>query len=322
MSLREYTSQARTRFRGLANPALIRAFGPRDYDLRQSLVISGFPRSGTTWLAEVVATLPGFGIIFEPLNIDTVPGARAAGFDRDNFRVPGEAWPEGEAFLRTVLEGRLLTRWTTSDLPIPRAFSVRRWVIKFVRANQMLAWMTERFPLVPPLLLIRHPCAVHASWIERGWPVLQSAHHNARFMAAYPEFEPVISRLRTPEEFLAARWCQAHYHTMRTPKPWPFSVAFYDRLIANAGGELERIMDRWGLRLPEETLSAVSRPSAKASGQLSSDAPSQSGGWRKRLDPGVVGRILDVVAAFGLDFYDTSPAAHLDHPLLAMEGRE
>lgn len=316
MSTRKVYSKLVGSCRGLLNPITVPLTARRNYDLRETLVISGFPRSGTTWLAEVAATIPGTAILFEPDNFSTIRAARDAGLDRNNFHLPGDSWPSGEAYLERVLSGRVIDRWTTADIPITRAIGVNRWIVKFVRANQMVLWLADRFSIPPPVLLVRHPCAVLASWTSRGWPMLQQPEPNPRFIAQYPKFETVLSELTTAEEYFAARWCMSHYSALTAREARSFQLVFYERLMRDGVREVDGIFRRWGVRTPPETKEALERPSAKASHRLSANVDEMLSGWQRQLESRSVDRVLGVLARFGLDFYGRSEEPDYSHPLL------
>ncbi|MEO1202680.1 MAG: sulfotransferase, partial [Pseudomonadota bacterium] len=108
------TKEILSRMRGVASARLAAASALAGNSHEPPVIISGFPRSGTTWLAEVLASIPGCGLLFEPLNTDTVAAARSAGFGWDNFRKPQETWSDGEAFMDDVLSARVLNNWTAS----------------------------------------------------------------------------------------------------------------------------------------------------------------------------------------------------------------
>lgn len=294
--------------RGSVNPVIARLGGGGSYDIGRSLVISGFPRSGTTWLAELLATLPGAGILFEPLNPIRVRAAKRAGCDWQNFRTEDEEWPEGERFLGEVLHGRPLTPWTTTNLPIRRAWRVTRWVVKLVNSNAMLPWLVTHFSVPPPILLIRHPCAVYASWLRRGWPI--PAHppfEGSRFYDEYPQFVPVVKSLVAPEEYFAALWCVDHYHVLNRLGPAQYQLCYYERLVAEGTREVRRLLDRWGLVPPDRLEAAVRRPSAKASRDLRTASKSQLGGWQRYVPRPVIERMIAVLRRFGIEVYGPRP---------------
>ena len=320
MNWKDIREQALHGLRGLLNPTLIPMLNVRRCSAQDALVISGYPRSGTTWLAEVIASVPGSAILFEPLNLQAVPGAREAGFDWDNFHLPGEEWPAGERFMEAVLSGKVLNRWTTGYIPLGQTAHIERWIVKFVRANQMLGWITQKFSLRAPVFIVRHPCAVFSSWSERGWPMLPRAQRNPAFLRAYPQLEAVMDRLETPEEFFAAKWCMENYAPLALPKPRGFHVVAYEQLRTAPREELEPIFADWNLEIPAGIEDLIRRPSAKASAAFLGQGGAESGGWSRRLKPAQIDAILAVVAAFGLDFYDGSPVPDMAR-LAAFDGR-
>jgi hypothetical protein len=289
--------------RGSINPLILRATQNPHRDVGRTLIICGFPRSGTTWLTEVLSGIPGTGIVFEPLDVRHVQAAKRAGFDWENFIPPDTDWPAGEGYIREVLAGRVWTKWTCSQLPLSRARQVDRWIVKFVRANQMLGWIVSHFDVLPPILLVRHPCAVYDSWIRRGWPVHQKRPpETLRFFQTYPDMARVVADLESPEEFFAADWAMQHYTPLHQLDAGAFQLRFYERLRAHGLSEITQICDRWNVPVPMGLDRSLGRPSAKASGQARRPRGEEPG-WSRRLDESVVHRILNVVGRFGLNLY-------------------
>jgi hypothetical protein len=282
---------------------LLRATASRTYDLRSTLVIAGSPRSGTTWLAELLNQIPRSAILFEPEHVQQVPQARAAGLTWHTIKDPDDDWPEGEQFFAKVFRGQLITGWTASHVPLGNAVAPRTWIVKFVDANFMLGWLTKRFPIRPPALLIRHPCAVIASQLRRGW----SNSHPPRlkgFLAKHPEFTDYLETLSDPAEFAAALWSMQTYAPLSLPKPWPFQLIPYEELATNPGSELSRLFSAWKMPMPDGVLERAIRPSGTTdldSALRSGSDP--SGAWRKSLSPRQIEGILRVIERFGLNFY-------------------
>ena len=292
------------------NPALIRATSSSRYDIGNTLVIAGFPRSGTTWLAELIATLPRTAVLFEPLDHRTIPAARRAGLSWENFRAPDELWPEGEQYLQEVLSGNVLTRRTTSHISFSRAASISRWIVKFVRANQMLGWLVENMQIPPPVFLIRHPCAVYSSWISREWPlVTYSPPDSLRFFLYYPEHKDWIRSLSKPEEIFAAQWGMQHRAALDHMRGREYYLCVYEKMLKDGPEGIDAVFSHWKLRVPENIESALRHPSAKASDTLKTGAKSQLDAWARRLDKSTVDRMVKVLKRLGLDFYTNSPEA-------------
>ena len=293
--------------RGLLNPVLLRFFDSSQYDIRNTLIISGYPRSGTTWLAELVSLLPSSAVLFEPLSPRNVPEAAHAGLNWQNFHLPGEVWPEGEVFLERVLKGQVLNRWTTSHLPFHRTVGVNRWIVKMVRANQMLGWITDRFAVPPPVVMIRHPCAVFASLISRGWRSPDRAPVNLGFFAAYPHYREVLTCCRTTEEFFAVLWCIDQYCHLALPGPRPYRLVSYEWILSKGVEAVKEVFDHWRIDMPASLERKLHTPSGRASDDFSRDPVRMLCRWQKKLTRRQVERVLTITREFGLDFYDDGP---------------
>jgi len=150
---------------GLRNAALT-AFGrlqAATYDPSKTLTISGSPRSGTTWLGEVLASLPGACLLWEPLHLQRQKDLAKRGFSWRTLPSGLEDPEPVYATLRDILRGRRLNAGMVHPGTPLRTVAKRRfWVIKFVRANALLPWIGSQPEFRAPLLLVRHPCAYSA----------------------------------------------------------------------------------------------------------------------------------------------------------------
>ena len=290
--------------------------GPRQYALENTLVIAGSPRSGTTWLAEMLGTMPGSAILFEPLHPDRVADVRAAGMGWRTYRAPGAAWPAGEQLFERILRGELRTAWTLSQVPRYGLYPVRRWIVKFVRANLLLGWLTQRFPIPPPVLLLRHPCAVVSSQLRaKWWKSVPKPPRNDLLFADYPQLLPLLDGFSTFEERLAARWCLDTIVPLSLAQPYPFQLVAYEQLLADPARELRRICDRWRVEMPDTGVRRHREPSRSASRDwFEREGYDPLSEWTRALSAEQVERILRVVTAFGLDFYGS--ALHPDYTRL------
>jgi hypothetical protein len=129
-------------------------------------VLLGSPRSGTTWLGEVLDRHHDHRMMFEPLRPGMTPTL-------DVLKVSPTLDPSDpadgdrvEAFAR-LLNGQLRDPWMDH---LNRSIRPRRRLIKDVRANGLTPWLVQRFPSVPVVVLVRHPVPVVASRLSLGWP--------------------------------------------------------------------------------------------------------------------------------------------------------
>jgi hypothetical protein len=170
------------------------------------ILLAGPPRSGTTWVANVLAATPAARTVLEPDNEKTSLLARAwkDGLPRFPVLVPGDSAPEFERLWRSAFDGRygpfLSRSWLTRALmrrgraaerriaakavPGPRwqsigapaappraptdATEVR--IVKTVHAVLCLDWVCDISRPHHVVLVDRHPLAVIDSWRRLSMP--------------------------------------------------------------------------------------------------------------------------------------------------------
>ena len=76
-------------------------------NIKDTIVISGTPRSGTTWLMEIFIKIPGYTYYFEPINPLWFIKIRGRGFKSRTYLPPDKDWPEGQDYLEKAFTGRV-----------------------------------------------------------------------------------------------------------------------------------------------------------------------------------------------------------------------
>ena len=140
-------------------------------NLRDTIIISGSPRTGTTWIMEILETLPSYRSIFEPFHKEWFPEVKRLNLSslhrpyvyyKDNNPVLKE-------YLRKVFQGHVTTR-VLHYIPTPRniykRLKVSKIIVKFIRANRLLPWIANNFELRGIYFIIRHPCGTIASQLR------------------------------------------------------------------------------------------------------------------------------------------------------------
>jgi hypothetical protein len=291
--------------RSVLNPVLGNLTADRDYDLRDTILVAGWARSGTTWLAEVLSAIPKSAILFEPLH-DKVPDAAAAGFPPTDILSPGEGSESQKLFMERVLRGRVLNWWTCSCNPLARSIRPKIWIVKEIQANYLMEWIVGTFPIRRAVLIVRHPCATIASRMAQGWAP-KDAQIKVKQGAArrkFPHLDALCRNLTDPFEVMAARWCIMNYVPLSL-RPRPFHVLAYESLATRGATDLLPIFSDWGLDVPDAIQESLGRASATTkAGSMGGATHRQSiDGWKRKLSPEQIARILRVVREFGMDFY-------------------
>lgn len=282
----------------------------KNYDIKNTVVICGAPRSGTTWLFEMLLRIipRSFGI-FEPLHLTSHKRVQKVGFSWRPYIAPGQSWPEAEKLFADILHASKINLWDAYQYPMrPHVLSqlakANTYIVKFCRANRLLKWMVETYPVKPPILLIRHPCAVVASRLGFDWDHLKRSVSIPEHLKELPRINKIAKKLSTIEEQVAFEWCLDYYIPLSEPKPHPWTLVTYEKLVTDGVRELDRLMESLGCEATQDFSELLKRPSAAPTSDSSvAQGKSPLSNWRSRLNWKQQNRILSVVAEFGLDFY-------------------
>jgi hypothetical protein len=262
--------------------------------------ICSWQRSGSTLLAEVLATSRGTRLIYEPAN---VPGALFRGEAAAQVPLPSGPGPELRSIER-ALRGRVHGAWV-DQLAEGHVFTRR--VVKDVRAVGLLDLVAARHPSTPIVLLVRHPIAIARSVVELGWTA-----HGADADAA------LLAEVR--------RWTDAHAAALAAPSSHRALVVAYEHLVTQPDATLDRVLaylashhSTWRTEVDRSQLAAPSATSFRRAGPR--DAREWIGSFTD-LDAGVLDAAIEVLAVAGLDeLYGAVPEPLVDLDTVAMTMR-
>ena len=271
-------------------------------DHRDTIFIAGAARSGTTWLSNVLNHDNTYRNMFEPFNTTFVREARPL---RRRQYLPEDA--AGEQFfdgVDKILSGRVRHPWI--DRHNHRAICERR-IVKEVTTNLLLGWLHRRFPGMPMVLIMRHPCAVAYSR-SRLWShgLTQEWVEQFDLIADHLlPFTQLIGSALPPFERHVVDWCVEHFVPLRMLDENDVCVVFYEELCIDAHTALKRIGDHLGREfdVPESVLATPSRASRRAGtfGSAILTGASLIDGWRQHVSPSQTRRAIEILHLFGLD---------------------
>ena len=284
-------------------------------DTRNTILLAGTPRSGTTWVGQILGAVNGYSLVNEPLGLK-MPGVKRAGFSWTTHREPDEDWPAGEAVLRRYFTGRGMTVKLLMRNRLG-AFVHHGLVVKEVKANRLLPWIVRRFALRGTIHLIRHPCAVVSSQMAH-FPVRDPCRaDNFRYLERHePRLLEWAKRLRTDWEERALTWALDQRVPLRAPEPRSWITVNYETLVLEGEAELERIFEPLQLTISPRVRAALAQNSwqtrAQSLDHARATAAERLGVWRKRLSAEQISDILEVCDRCGVRIYgegDTPLAA-------------
>ena len=274
------------------------------------VVVSGFWRSGTTWLQECLAESLGAKSIFEPLSPQE-PRRRAAlegrfPGDEDALQafIPGPwsaaaaEWRGFAAACRGLHGGAFLLSCRGSVAESARTAIV----VKDVRLHLNIAPVHRRLG-VPVVHLRRHPCAVAASLVAADWHWSFSRVRLARLApeagALAPYDTDAVSRI-------AAYWSHVERHASRAlaGRSWGRVVAYED--LAEDPGAVVAGLCAW-LGRRQRGLPDFTRPAASIHPDAFAARAAGPEPWRSILSPAEVDRIEGIADALFPAWRDRGP---------------
>jgi len=273
------------------------------YQEEGAILVSGAPRSGTTWLYEILLTLLEYRDVFEPLNPLWSPRWRKICYSRFELcsilgtafrpylRIDEEDFKTWK-YLDDIFNGKVFTVNAPPTLVtlISKGYSLETRVkdliktsksilgfplVKVVRGNRLLPWIMRRFKLRAAYMIIRHPCATIASQLRTGTGVPRLSVNELKKMLTYEvlrieelsksvEIVKKLEQISTMIEALAAIWALDYYVPLCYQRYGWWHTVVYEKLVLDAKKELKNIFEHIGERIPKEAFIALRRHSRTA----------------------------------------------------------
>lgn len=257
-------------------------------DEGRSAWVCSWQRSGSTLLAEVLASAGGTRLIYEPANLPQriVTGEAAA-----LTALPTGAGDELAAVER-ALRGRVRGAWVDQ---LCDCHVVRRRVVKDVRAVGLLDLVAARHPCVPIVVLVRHPLSVALSAVALGWT------------------DPKVGSLDEQLVVEVRRWTELHSAALRAPAAARALLVAYEHLVTVPDETLDRVTAHlaahhrtWrDLPIDRHRLNA---PSSTSFRRTTPRTASEWIGTFETVDRAVLDETMRLLDAAGLgDLYGESP---------------
>lgn len=256
-------------------------------DYLRSVLIAGSGRSGTTWLAGLVNHDRSYRRVFEPFHPGKVREFGA--FRSKQYLRPDDRREEYLGPVRRALAGELGSRWADRGGPL----FARRRLIKEIRGNLLLGWISANFPGMPVILLLRNPRDVVSSRLALGWKdnLAETMEQEDLVQDHLLPMEAEIRAASDPFERHLFLWCIDNYVPLRQLSPGDIHLCFYENLLTDPEHELRSLFAFLGEPLDPRVYALLRRPS-----------PTSRRDAGPRPEPeGRRERTAEILSLFGLD---------------------
>jgi hypothetical protein len=273
-------------------------------DHRATVLLCGSGRSGTTWLVGVANYDNHYRLMIEPFNRGRVPAVRA--FRRRQYLRPSNTEPAYLGPASSIFTGALRDGFVDQ---LNRRIICSARIVKDVGCTLLLGWLRARFPGMPIVLVLRHPCAVAYSRMKLGWDDIREDYlGQPELMTDHlGPFASAIRAAKTDFEMHVFNWCVENYVPFRQCAPGDVHLAFYENFCVDPARELDRLFAFLGrsydpsifAQLTHSTTSGFTPGRPRPSAIMTVESLSEP--WRARLSKAQIDRAYEIVAAFGLD---------------------
>ncbi|MFW6041320.1 MAG: sulfotransferase domain-containing protein [Thermoplasmatota archaeon] len=291
---------------------------------RDNILLFGSPRSGTTWLMEILSELPGYSSLIEPFNPNWFPEAFHVGIGPREYVKVGSDWYKGRKYLEKVIEGRMINQKPHFKLrpnTVFKRFLSEKLIIKFVRANRLLPWIVDEFQDIKTILVIRHPCAVINSQLktnivgygsfegvaENGIPTKKELKEEIKGIDSIDDSAiDIIEDITQKEEILAVVWCLDNKIPL-VNGPKPNVILTYENLLVKRYEELQKLLSRLDIKFDSLEHFDLDQPSQKTQKEdvdKVKKIDQQLAKWKNNLSKEQIDNILRIVDFFDINLYD------------------
>lgn len=238
--------------------------------MKPPIFIAGLPRSGTTWIANVLRSAPGVAYYHEPFNFANVP--ESVPFSLRYIRASDND-PAFEAYCRRCFAGNQRhkavisgQRWWRRFLLFPTG----RVMIKDVHSLLALDWIQHHIG-PQTVLMLRHPFAVTQSWVRHGW---NNEGMYARLLEQREAFEdflpPFEQHLRAMQDEyfsrLGAYWGACCYIALEYQKRHPgWIVIRHEDFLDDPATQFRSLCEKLGLEFDRNVQEKLRRSNASGS---------------------------------------------------------
>ncbi len=290
-------------------------------DGRPNVLLYSTPRSGSTWLMELIWSQPGFKTCNQPCYLEHPAVRRHLGIeDWDELYSVG-ATEKLRRYFDRICKGRI---GFTNPNPLRRYYRPisHRIVFKEIHApGDRVNWIRDAFD-ARVVYLIRHPIAVTIS--SERWPTLPAlirSDYARHFTAEQLEHARRIAEEGDDLERGVLMWAMHNAVPLREAAP-DWAVVSYEQLVLDPEPVIGELATKLELPEPDRLRAGLGIPSVNVRFKSTEETrrvlndgdagkrPFLVQKWRAKVDRAAEARVMAIPRLFGLEVYrdgDTLP---------------
>lgn len=290
-----------------------------------NIFVFTMPRSGSTWLMEILSSEKGFRYCNEPLYLRSSVIRHYSGLNNPEDVHDPANLPKIEKYFQGLANGSL-------GFMNPNPFSsnyrpfTNRVVFKIIHGGEeLIGWFQKRFN-GKIIFMTRHPIAVSVSrnLLPRTQAMLNS-HYASFFEPSQIAFGKEILEKGNFFEQAVLDWCLQNYVPLKQRnQSWIFLT--YEQLVLEPEKVLYYLQGQLNLKSIDKMLANLTKPSLvlelsdKETQAMLKDKSSNRDAlvskWTKKVTPAMEQRCFEILDVFNIDLYKAGRFTALDHYLI------
>ena len=298
---------AKTFVRNIPLYALVKYRKVNPISLSKNYLIFGSPRSGTTWLMQMLQQTLSAQVIWEPLN----PRLQTIRFKNlhlgwSPYLDPIDQHDGVVTVFKSLFSGQENRSVLFSESGWFNLLLTSSQLIKFCRGHLLLPWLVMNFRFTnKPIFIIRNPYAVVSSQLlHSGWNHLIKNLPITKFDSPiFSQYNSYLSSLNNLDEYLTAVWCINNMYVINNSfNNTGWTTLLYEGLLENTTEEILRIVETWNLEFDVRSI-ATQKRSFTVIPKISTDSD-RFNKWKNKLSSSQIDRITKVLEFFQIEKND------------------
>lgn len=276
----------------------------------KNIIIISTPRSGSTWLMELIATQPGFKKISEPFNFRKSDVKKHLEITSWDTLYDPVSLHRIESYLKGFLTGRLRFKntkpWETQYRPF-----TNRLVFKILHGFEDRIEFLSKMLNAKIVILIRHPIPVSIS--RQEYPRIDTflnSQYSKSFTKNQLAYAQKINQQGSKMERGMLSWCLQNYVPLRD-KTDEWIMITYEQLVMEPDVITDYLCRKLNFQFPDKILKRLDI--ASNSINQSTDETRQKirekekrwliEKWRKQVDVEEEQKLMNILKIFQMDIY-------------------
>ena len=287
---------------------LIKRLGLRkSFDPQEAIFIFGDPRSGSTWLAEMISMATERLLVDEPLNLNHTKDLLPDSFGWRQHIPENQDWLEVRDYFINLLSGKNIPHPCIRQNDLIHFLKSKNAVYKTIRGKRLLHWLKANIKFkYKPIFLIRHPLAMihslskHQSWNYQFRPFELPKKRNIETYVKHNDF---LQNLRSTEEQILAHWCMANEIYFKHDNLIKDCIIVkYEDLLSDTENTLIDIFNEWQMDVGGINKIDFRKPSSSSNKGHKILPAVQKEQWKKEMDNTSVQKYNRILEYFEIEY--------------------